>query len=180
MEARLHLPRRSLPAPSRWSRHKGLPPRQPHLAAIFSKCRRPGQAASPSAPTRPWRLQRRGRSSGPARARSPPRPARTPTVFLPASSLLGQQPWPDLCPLCSAPQWLESDPPVSPQIRTLLVFCFVLQKLPWAPEMPSSRLSSGPHLRLHGRRSHHTPLLPLDCARVLSHVEPPPSGFGLQ
>ena len=69
MEARLQLPRRSLPAPSRWSRHKGLPPRQPHLAAIFSKCRRPGQATSPSAPTRPWRLPRRGRSSSPVRAR---------------------------------------------------------------------------------------------------------------
>jgi hypothetical protein len=60
------------------------------------------------------------------------------------------------------------------------VFCFVLQKLPWALEMPSSRRSSRSHLRLHGCRSHHAPLLPLDCARVLSHVEPPPSGFGLQ
>jgi hypothetical protein len=56
------------------------------LAAIFSKCRRPGQAASPSAPTRPWRLPRRGRSSGPARARNPPWPARTPAAFPPVSS----------------------------------------------------------------------------------------------
>jgi hypothetical protein len=55
------------------------------LAAIFSKCRRPGQAASPSAPTRPWRLPRRGHSSGPARARNPPWPARTPAAFPPAS-----------------------------------------------------------------------------------------------
>lgn len=51
-------------------------------------------------------------------------------------------------------------PPVSPQIRALLVFCFILQKLPWALEMPSSRRSLGPHLRLHGRRSHCAPLLP--------------------
>jgi hypothetical protein len=65
-----------------------------------------------------------------------------------------------LMPLCSAPQWLESDPPVSPQIRALLVFWFALQKLPWALETPSSRRSSGPHLRLHGRRSHRAPLLP--------------------
>ena len=52
----------------------------------ISKCRHQGQAASPSAPTNSWRLPRRGRSSGPARARNPPWPARAPATFPPASS----------------------------------------------------------------------------------------------
>ncbi|PWZ39202.1 hypothetical protein Zm00014a_003443 [Zea mays] len=50
---------------------------------------------------------------------------------------------------------------MAPELHSLV---FLLgarsQKLPWALEMPSSRRSSGPHLRLHGRRSHRAPLLP--------------------
>jgi hypothetical protein len=45
-------------------------------------------------------------------------------------------------------------------------------KLPWALEMPSSRRSPGPHLRLRGRRSSLAPLHRLD---LRSHVDLPAS-----
>jgi hypothetical protein len=136
------------------------------VGSISSTGRRlPGPRAS-TRPGRPAILQlARAPSSSPWRALL--RPASDHLSFLEAM-VRGGLAWALDTPMVGI------RPPCSPQIRALLVFsCFVQQKLPWALEMPSSRRSPGPHLRLHGRRSSLAPLRQFGLRSRGAELHPP-------
>jgi hypothetical protein len=166
-----------------------LPAMAPKLSAPISSAQRPSsprrlvQGSFPPlcAEAPPWQTPRQASSHGArgaapyghgvqspcARCPSPPhgRPPLHMLLYVSCTCAGAKTPWPP-----SSIPW-SSCSALGPRSGDLS----------WTPGSATPLLSSAaPHLRLHGRRSHHAPLLPLDCARVLPHVEPPPSGFGLQ